>query len=143
MDKLTVTVKGEPRKVITFDKPRLILFIRSSICVAKANIQARKEGKVMIPDESLMSYLMATPEYFGKTYSPLKFRVLDELGMPKRITNDKGENVLVFDQERVLAFDYDAVCECNDINLQTITERISQSQNSVTSSDDANDELTA
>ena len=143
VDKLTVTVKGEPRKVITFDKPRFILFIRSSICVAKANIQARKEGKVMIPDESLMSYLMATPEYFGKTYSPLKFRVLDELGTPKRITNDKGENVLVFDQERVLAFDYDAVCECNDINLQTITERISQSQNSVTSSDDANDELTA
>ena len=69
--------------------------------------------------------------------------MLDELGTPKRITNDKGENVLVFDQERVLAFDYDAVCECNDINLQTITERINQSQNSVTSSDDANDELTA
>lgn len=59
VDKLAVTVKGESHKVIQFDKPRQILFVRSNICVAKANIQAKKEGKVMIPDESLLSYLMA------------------------------------------------------------------------------------
>jgi DNA primase len=144
VDKLAVTVKGESHKVIQFDKPRQILFVRSNICVAKANIQAKKEGKVMIPDESLLSYLMATPEYFGKTRSPLKFRVLDESGMPKRSTNDKGESVLVFDQERVLAFDYDAVCACNDINLHAITERIDPLKtNSVIPYDNGDDDLSA
>ena len=144
VDKLAVSVKGEPHKVIKFDKPRNILFIRSTICIAKANIQAKKEGKIMIPDESLLSYLMATPEYFGKTRSPLKFHVLDEYGTPKRGTNSKGEQVLLFDQERVLAFDYDAVCECNDINLHAYTKSIDPLHpNSTPPLDNEEDEFTA
>jgi len=122
-EKLNVSVRGNQNKSIKFDAPRRILLVRSNICLSKANILAKKEGKVMIPDESLLSYLTATPECFGKTRSPLKFHILDDFGMPKRGLNAKGESVLLFDQERVLAFDYDSICENFDINLSTITER--------------------
>lgn len=121
MKNLKVTTKGRQKKVIDFDQERYILFIREKICIAKANIQARREGKVLIPDESLLSYLISTPDYYGKTNSPLKFYVLDETGKPTRRTNDNGGSNYVFDQERALAFDYQNVCGNYDINLITIS----------------------
>ena len=121
---LKVSVKGEPRRNITFDEPKYVLFVREKICIAKANIQAKKEGKTMIPDESLLSYLMSTPDYYGKTRSPLKFYILDETGKPARQV-DNGESKLLFDQERVMAFDYQSICDNFDINLRVISERVS------------------
>ena len=78
----------------------------------------------MIPDESLLSYLMSTPDYYGKTRSPLKFYILDETGKPARQV-DNGESKLLFDQERVMAFDYQSICDNFDINLRVISERVS------------------
>lgn len=118
---LKVTTKGQQRKVVDFDTDRYILFIREKICIAKANIQARREGKTLIPDESLLSYLMSTPDYYGKTNSPLKFYILDENGKPTRRTNDLGNQLLVFDQERALAFDYRSICNSYDINLLSVS----------------------
>lgn len=66
MKTLKVTAKGKQRKVVDFETDRYVLFIREKICIAKANIQARREGKVLIPDESLLSYLVSTPDYYGK-----------------------------------------------------------------------------
>lgn len=121
MKNLKVTTKGRQKKVVDFDQERYILFIREKICIAKANMQARREGKVLIPDESLLSYLISTPDYYGKTNSPLKFYVLDETGKPTRRANDNGGSNYVFDQERALAFDYQNVCGNYDINLITIS----------------------
>ena len=122
MKTLKVTAKGKQRKVVDFETDRYVLFIREKICIAKANIQARREGKVLIPDESLLSYLVSTPDYYGKTNSPLKFYILDENGKPTRKANDSGSASLVFDQERALAFDYQSICGNYDINLVTVSE---------------------
>ena len=84
-------------EVVTFEKPTLVLFIREKICLAKANIQAKREGKNPMPDESLLSYLSTTRGGCkGKSYT----------------------------QERVFAFDYDAICENYDIDLRTFTEHV-------------------
>lgn len=91
--------------------------------MAKANIQAKREGKIMIPDESLLSYLISTPDYLGKTKSPLKFYILDENGNPTKRYKDSGESELVYDQERVLAFDYCSIAKNYDLSLQLLTEK--------------------
>ena len=122
MKTLKVTAKGKQRKVVDFETDRQVLFIREKICIAKANIQARREGKILIPDESLLSYLVSTPDYYGKTNSPLKFYILDENGKPTRRSNETGASSLVFDQERALAFDYQSICGNYDINLVTVSE---------------------
>ena len=105
-----------------FDAPRNILFVREKICIAKANMQARREGKILISDESLLSYLISTSDYFGKTTSPLKFYVMDETGKPTRRATEGGNSTLLFDQERALAFDYQSVCNNYDINLLVLSE---------------------
>ena len=125
VNNLKVSVKGDPRKDVEFDMPKNILFVREKICIAKANIQAKKEGKIMIPDESLLSYLMSTPDYYGKTRSPFKFYVLDEAGKQMKRVKENGDSELLYDQERVLAFDYEGVCGNYDINLHILAERIS------------------
>lgn len=125
MKTLKVSTKAEPRKVVEFDQPTDVLLIREKICIAKANIQAKREGKTMIPDDSLLSYLVSTPDYYGKTRSPLKFYVLDETGKPTKRVKENGESELLYDQERVLAFEYKGICNNYDINLHTMGERIS------------------
>jgi len=125
MKSLKVSMKKEPTQVITFEKERAILFVREKICFAKANIQAKREGKSMIPDESLLSYLASTAEFYGKTKSPLKFYIYDETtGEPLRKQNEGGGYELLYNQERVLAFDYEAICNNYDIDLQTGRELI-------------------
>jgi DNA primase len=116
---LRVATTKESNKVIEFDREREILFVREKICFAKANIQAKREGKTMIPDESLLSYLQSTSDYYGKTKSPMKFYIYDEQGEPRRAT---AQGSLVYDQERVLAFDYESICNNYDINFRTLVD---------------------
>lgn len=123
---LKVSVKKAPPKVIDFEKERYILFVREKICIAKTNIQAKREGKTQIPDESLLSYLVSTSEYYGKTSSPLKFYVYDDAGNPIKIRKENGDVVVSFDQERVLAFDYEEICNAYDIDLRTLTEKMEE-----------------
>ena len=120
---LKVSIKSDPQKTYEFNEPTYILFVREKICLAKANIQAKREGKIMIPDESLLSYLISTPDYLGKTKSPLKFYILDENGNPTKRYKDSGESELVYDQERVLAFDYCSIAKNYDLSLQLLTEK--------------------
>ena len=120
---LKVSTKNDPKKVFEFQKPTNILFIREKICMAKANIQAKREGKTMIPDESLLSYLISTSDYLGKTKSPLKFYILDDTGNPTKRFKENGDAELIYDQERVLAFDYESICENYDLNLHLLTEK--------------------
>ena len=122
LSKLKISTKNKERKTLDFEVPRNILFVREKICIAKANMQARREGKILISDESLLSYLISTSDYFGKTTSPLKFYVMDETGKPTRRTTEGGNTALLFDQERALAFDYQSVCNNYDINLLVLSE---------------------
>jgi len=123
---LKVCQKKAPSKTLDFGNGAHILYIREKICLSKINIQAKREGKVLIPDESLLSYLASTSEYLGKTNSPLKFYVYDETGTPIRKSNEKGEYELFYDQERVLAFDYEAICTNYDIDLRTMKELVNR-----------------
>lgn len=111
-------------EVVTFEKPTLVLFIREKICLAKANIQAKREGKNPMPDESLLSYLSTTSEFYGKTKNPMKFYNYDENGNIVMQTNEDGCKGKSYTQERVFAFDYDAICENYDIDLRTFTEHV-------------------
>ena len=122
LSKLKISTKNKERKTLDFEVPRNILFVREKICIAKANMQARREGKILISDESLLSYLISTSDYFGKTTSPLKFYVMAETGKPTRRTTEGGNTALLFDQERALAFDYQSVCNNYDINLLVLSE---------------------
>ena len=128
---LKVSQRKAPPKTIDFGNGAHILYIREKICLSKINIQAKREGKALIPDESLLSYLTSTSEYLGKTNSPLKFYVYDESGNPMRRTNDNGDYELFYDQERVLAFDYEAICTNYDIDLRTMKERVNRSSKNV------------
>lgn len=131
---LKVSQRRAPAKTYDFNNGTYVLFVREKICLAKANIQAKREGKTMIPDDSLLSYLISTPEYYGKTHSALKFYVYDETGIPMRRTNERGDQELFYNQERVLAFDYDSVCTNYDIDLRTMKESVGNriSDNSIT-----------
>lgn len=121
VDMLKVNMRREPSKTLSFEESKPVLFVREKICIAKTNIQARREGKTQISDESLLSYLVSTPEYYGKTVSALKFHVFDETGNPMRTRKD-GREVLCYEQERVLAFDYDSICSNYDIDLKVLLE---------------------
>ena len=57
------------------------------------------------------------------TKSPLKFYILDENGNPTKRYKDSGESELVYDQERVLAFDYCSIAKNYDLSLQLLTEK--------------------
>ncbi len=122
LSRLKISTKNKERKTLDFEAPRNILFVREKICIAKANMQARREGRILISDESLLSYLISTSDYFGKTTSPLKFYVMDETGKPTRRTTESGSSTYIFDQERALAFDYQSVCNNYDINLLVLSE---------------------
>ena len=123
-ESLKVSLGKAQTKVVSFDKKMPILYVREKICLAKVNIQAKREGKTIIPDESLLSYLKSTSEYIGKTVSPLKFYVYDETGHPLQRYKEDGDVEVHYDQERVLAFDYEAICQNYDIDLQTMRERV-------------------
>ena len=120
---LKINKRRGPMEEIKFDKPTLVLYVRENICIAKASMQARKEGKTPIPDDSLISYLTTTGEFYGKTKNALKFYNYDENGA---IVMRQGENGIpekVYSQERVFAFNYQDICENYDIDLQTFTEK--------------------
>ena len=53
--------------------------------------------------------------------------VYDETGNPVRKTNENGICELFYDQERVLAFDYESICANYDIDLRTMKERVGRS----------------
>ena len=128
---LKVSQRKAPPKTFDFGSGANVLFVREKICLSKINIQAKREGRALIPDESLLSYLTSTYEYLGKTNSPLKFYVYDESGNPMRRANDNGDYELFYDQERVLAFDYEAICNNYDIDLRTMKERVNRSSKNV------------
>lgn len=120
-----VTQRNVPVRTVDFGKGKDLLFVRERICMAKASIQAKREGKMMLSDDSLSSYLTSLAEYVGKTHSPLKFYIYDEAGNPLRKPNDKGDMELLYNQERVMVFDYEGVCSSYDIDLRTFKESAS------------------
>ena len=133
---LTVTRASEQgRKDITlnYDEGKSILFLRKDICLSKVNIQAKREGKVLIPDDTLYSYLVSTAAYQGNTKSPLKFIPYDKDGNPKRRTflDDRqlSSYEILYDQERVLAFDYKLIAETYDIDLMRLSTMVSNLEN--------------
>ena len=133
---LTVTRASEQGKkdiTLTYDEGKQLLFLRKDICLSKVNIQAKREGKVLIPDDTLYSYLVSTAAYQGKTKSPLKFITYDKDGNPKRrtVVDDRqlSSYEILYDQERVLAFDYKLIAETYDIDLMRLSTMVSNLEN--------------
>lgn len=104
------------------ENPKTLLYMRADYCLAKVSIQAKKEGKQMIPTESLLSYLVSTSEFYGKKAGAIKFIKLDKQNAPVRqpIMDDDGNIIrydIVYDQERPLVFDYDLLRENYEVDL--------------------------
>lgn len=124
VDSIKVSKRRMPAEEVKFEKPTQIIFIREKIVFSKVNMQARREGQQLIPEESMLSYLMSTSNYYGKTKSALKFYNYDNEGNVIKKINDSGVHQISYSQERVMAFDYEGICQTYDIDLATFTEDI-------------------
>ena len=125
---LSVTVDKKNIKIPMPTEGKRIIFIRADYCIGKVNIQAKKEGREMIPSETLLSYLISSQEYLGKKTSALKFNVIGKDGLPQRqpfyVNGVIKRYDIVYDQERPLCFDYDMLLENRDIDLHRTTEEV-------------------
>ena len=125
---LSVIVDKKNIKIPMPSEGKRIIFIRADYCIGKVNIQAKKEGREMIPSETLLSYLISSSEYLGKKTSALKFNVIGKDMQPMRqpfIVNGVIKRYdVIYDQERPLCFDYDMLVENRDIDLHRTTEEV-------------------
>ncbi len=110
---------------ITFSPQRTILMIRKNISLAiyqeiGSQIKAR-----LLPSESILHYLQTTTEYYGQATVAERFRKFTPSGTPvqEQVTDgDKMSYHTLWQKDRPLCFDYAAVCEKYDINLDSMTE---------------------
>lgn len=115
----------EPPKVITFEEETSVLFIIDDVCFSKVNILAKREGKALVDDTTMLSYLMSSNDCYGKSTSPLKFNMFDDYGnILKKINPATGGQETLYHQVRCLAFNYEAICEDYEIDLRTFTEKV-------------------
>ena len=129
---LSVTVDRKNIKIPVPASGKRVLYIRADYCIGKVNIQSKKEGREMIPQETLLSYLMSSSEYLGKKTSPLKFSVIGKDGLPVRQPIFENGVIkrydILYDQERPLVFDYDALCENREIDFHRSTQSFNPSE---------------
>ena len=110
---------------ISFTTERTILMIRKNISLAiyqeiGSQIKAR-----LLPSESILHYLQATPEYYGQATTAERFRKFTPSGTPVQEQVVDGGSIsykTLWQKDRPLCFDYEMVCEKYDINLDSVTE---------------------
>ncbi|MBO4822243.1 MAG: hypothetical protein J5548_12380 [Prevotella sp.] len=79
----------------------------------------------LLPSESILHYLQATPEYYGQATAAERFRKFTPSGTPvqEQVTDGgKMSYHTLWQKDRPLCFDYEMVCEKYDINLDSLTE---------------------
>jgi len=109
-----------------FEKNIPILMIRRNVMMATYREQGRRMDEQVLPQESMQHYLEITPEYYGYTTSPERFKKFNGNGLAEReeITDEKGNLTgyrTVWSQDRPMCFNYELVSQKYGIILDTYT----------------------
>ncbi len=117
---------SKQKEEMDFEKNIPILMIRRNVMMATYREQGRRMDEQVLPQESMQHYLEITPEYYGYTTSPERFKKFNANGIPEReeITDEKGGTAgfrTVWSQDRPMCFNYELVSQKYGIILDTYT----------------------
>lgn len=128
--------KIEPEKVLKTDlveveyqTPRLILYLRPSRVFQLYAKQYRSLGETCLPRQSLKYYLEQSKEYLGKKAS-MRFKMIVK-GVEQTVTKSTGtatERVTISQNDRAMAFDYEAVKSMFSIDINSYGESENEQQ---------------
>ena len=109
-----------------FEKSIPILMIRRNVMMATYREQGRRMDEQVLPQESMQHYLEITPEYYGYTTSPERFKKFNANGTPEQevLLNKDGSPAgtrTVWSQDRPMCFNYEMVSQKYGIILDTYT----------------------
>ncbi len=72
----------------------------------------RQIDERMLPSESILHYLQNSPEYFGISFSPERFKQFNANGQPiQEYVEKENKYKTVYQQDRPLCFDYQMIRE--------------------------------
>ena len=109
---------------LDFEKSIPILMIRKNVMLSTYREQGRRMDEMVLPQESMLHYLEITPEYYGYTTSPERFKKFNSNGYAEReeILNERGVTEgyrTVWSQDRPMCFNYEMVSQKYGIMLDT------------------------
>ena len=107
-----------------FEKNIPILMIRKNITLSTYREQGKRMDEQVLPQESMLHYLEITPEYYGYTTYPERFKKFNANGTPEReeLIDEHGKTSgfrTVWNQDRPMCFNYELVSQKYGILLDT------------------------
>jgi hypothetical protein len=120
--KTKTTIKTyEAKNTIDFSAPKEILMIRKNSMLTTYRQLGRQIDERMLPSESILHYLQNSPEYFGISFSPERFKQFNANGQPiQEYVEKENKYKTVYQQDRPLCFDYQMIREKFGICLDSI-----------------------
>ena len=117
---------SKQKEEMDFEKNIPILMIRKSVMLSTYREQGRRMDEQILPQESMLHYLEITPEYYGYTTSPERFKKFNANGVPEHeeMTDKDGKPAgfrTVWSQDRPMCFNYELVSQKYGIILDTYT----------------------
>jgi len=117
---------SKQKEEMDFEKNIPILMIRKSVMLSTYREQGRRMDEQILPQESMLHYLEITPEYYGYTTSPERFKKFNANGIAEHeeITDEHGKlngYRTVWSQDRPMCFNYELVSQKYGIILDTYT----------------------
>ena len=117
---------SKQKEEMDFEKNIPILMIRKNVMLSTYREQGKRMDEQVLPQESMLHYLEITPEYYGYTTSPERFKKFTSNGLAEReeITDEKGTVTgyrTVWNQDRPMCFNYEQVSTKYGIMLDTYT----------------------
>ena len=115
---------SKQKEEMDFEKNIPILMVRRNIILSTYRELGRRMDEQVLPQESIQHYLEITPEYYGYTTSPERFKKFNSQGIPEReeMTDEHGKTVgfrTVWSQDRPMCFNYEMVSQKYGIMLDT------------------------
>jgi DNA primase catalytic core len=115
---------SKQREEIELGKSTPILMVRRNIMLSTYRELGRRMDEQVLPQESIQHYLEITPEYYGYTTSPERFKKFNANGLAEReeILDAQGKCVgyrTVWNQDRPMCFNYEQVSQKYGIILDT------------------------
>ena len=120
-------------KPIKFDLPKKILMIRKNSMLATYRQFGRQMDERLLPSESILHYLMISPESYGYSSNPERFKKFSNTGIEEKeeMTDQYGKTIgwkTIWHQDRPLCFDYEKISSKFGIILETMSDEINDYQ---------------
>lgn len=141
--KIKDTLKTNKQKTaFEFETPRQILMIRKNIMLATYRQLGRQMDERLLPTESILHYLMISPEYLGTATNPERFKKFNPNGRPVEEPIMDGDTIkgwkTIWHQDRPLCFDYKQVSEKFGIILDSYTGDPEQTEEQTPKQEESN-----